>query len=130
MPNRLLPSAVVFAKDVTRLARFYAQVIGMAEVASDAQHVVLGAEGFQLVVHGIPAAIARQIEITSPPELREETALKICLPVESIAAARAYAAALGGGVQAARAEWTARGFRACDGHDPEGNIFQVREAAA
>ncbi|RVU43720.1 VOC family protein [Rubrivivax rivuli] len=129
MPQRPLPSAVVFAKDVPRLASFYAHVIGMTEVASDDHHVVLGAEGFQLVVHGIPAAIARQIEITSPPELREDTALKICLPVESIAAARAQAAALGGGVKAPRAEWTARGFRACDGHDPEGNVFQVREAA-
>ena len=130
MPSRPLPSAVVFAKDVPRLAAFYAQVVGMQEVASDAHHVVLGAEGFQLVVHGIPAAIARQIEISSPPELREETALKICLPVESISAARAHATALGGGVKAPRAEWTARGFRACDGHDPEGNVFQVREAAA
>jgi extradiol dioxygenase family protein len=98
MPKRPLPSAVVFAKDVPRLASFYAQVIGMAEVASDAHHVVLGADGFQLVVHGITAAIARQIDITSPPELREDTALKICLPVESIAAARAQATALGGGV--------------------------------
>ena len=28
------------------------------------------------------------------------------------------------------AEWQAseRGFRACDGHDPEGNVIQVREA--
>lgn len=27
-------------------------------------------------------------------------------------------------------EWEARGFRACDGRDPEGNVLQVREAAA
>ena len=25
-------------------------------------------------------------------------------------------------------EWDARGFRACDGYDPEGNIVQLRKS--
>jgi hypothetical protein len=33
-------------------------------------------------------------------------------------------------VHATEKEWSARGFRACDGYDPEGNVFQVREKAA
>jgi hypothetical protein len=29
-------------------------------------------------------------------------------------------------VQAADKEWAWRGFRACDGVDPEGNVVQIR----
>ncbi len=43
--------------------------------------------------------------------------------------ARKQAAALGGQVGPKAREWQARGFRACDGFDPEGNVFQVRETA-
>ena len=35
---------------------------------------------------------------------------------------------LGGRVKPVHDEWEARGFRACDGHDPEGNVIQVRES--
>lgn len=42
---------------------------------------------------------------------------------------RVTAASLGGHIKPAAAEWSARGFRACDGHDPEGNVLQVRETA-
>jgi predicted enzyme related to lactoylglutathione lyase len=129
MSNRPKPSTVVFAKDVARLADFYAQVVGMTPVHSDKDHVVLDDEGFQLVIHGIPAKIARQIVITAPPTLREDTPIKVCLPVASIETARQTAHQLGGAIRPAAQSWTARGFRACDGHDPEGNIFQVREPA-
>ena len=39
-------------------------------------------------------------------------------------------AVLGGEVWPVDREWEAasRGFRACDGRDPEGNVFQVRES--
>ncbi|WP_326535888.1 VOC family protein [Pseudorhodoferax sp.] len=128
MNTRPKPSCVVFAKDVAALAHFYREVVDMAVVHADADHTVLDQEGFQLVVHGIPPAIAAQIEITRPPYVREDTPIKLCLPVARIADARSKAAQLGGQVQPPSAEWQARGFRACDGHDPEGNVFQVRES--
>jgi predicted enzyme related to lactoylglutathione lyase len=130
MTSRPKPSAVVFAKDVAKLADFYAQVIGMTPAHGDQNHVVLDDQGFQLVIHGIPAQIAEQIVITVPPALREDTPIKVCLPVANIDAARQTAQELGGAIQPADRAWTARGFRACDGHDPEGNVFQVREPAA
>lgn len=129
MNARPKPSAVIFAKDVDALARFYRETAEMTEVHRDKDHVVLNEEGFQIVVHGIPKQIAATIEITSPPEVREDTPIKICLPVSSIEQARTTAAALGGKVGPKTKEWTARGFRACDGYDPEGNVFQVRESA-
>jgi predicted enzyme related to lactoylglutathione lyase len=130
MPQRPKPSAVVFAKDVARLASFYREVAGMAEAQRDKDHVVLDDGGFQLVIHGIPKKIAAQIQITTPPQVREDSALKVCLPVLAIDQARKKAAEFGGQVSPKSKEWEARGFRACDGHDPEGNVFQVRESAA
>ena len=127
MQTRPKPSAVVFAKDIAALANFYKQVAEMAEVNADRDHIVLDEGGFQLVIHAIPKKIAAQIQIAVPPQLREDTPIKICLPVTSIEHARTAAAALGGQVGAKSKEWEARGFRACDAHDPEGNVFQVRQ---
>ena len=124
------PSAVIFAKDVDRLAAFYRVVVAMTEAHRDKDHIVLDADTFQLVIHGIPKKIAEQIQITQPPQVREGTPIKVCLPVLSIEQARLHAAELGGQVGAKGKEWEARGFRACDGHDPEGNVFQVREGVA
>jgi catechol 2,3-dioxygenase-like lactoylglutathione lyase family enzyme len=122
------PSAVVFAKDVAKLALFYREVLGMKEVHGDKSHVVLDEGQFQLVLHGIPEEIAATFEITQPPEIREDMPIKLCLPVNSIEGARTRAARLGGKVGPKSKEWQARGFRACDGYDPEGNVFQVRES--
>lgn len=130
MSNRPKPSAVIFVKDVAALAGFYREVAAMTEVHKDKDHVVLDEGGFQIVIHGIPRKIAETIKITAPPEIREETPIKICLPVSSIEHARTRAAELGGRIGPKTREWSARGFRACDGHDPEGNVFQVRESAA
>ncbi len=130
MSTRPKPSAVVFAKSVARLAAFYMNVADMVELEGDKDHVVLEAEGFQLVIHGIPKAVAGAIDITSPPRVREDTPIKLCLPVADIAVARAKAAELGGKIGPKAKEWEARGFRACDGYDPEGNVFQVRESSA
>lgn len=120
--------AVVFAKDVPALARFYEAVLGLQRMHSADDHCVLRADsGMELVVHGIPRAIADSFSISSPPERREDCALKLFFPVPSLAAARARARALGGDVLGPEREWQMRGFRACDGHDPEGNVMQLRE---
>jgi predicted enzyme related to lactoylglutathione lyase len=123
-------SIVVFAKSVERLARFYSEVAELATEHAAADHAILDGTGFQVVIHGIPKKIAASIEIATPPAVRENNAIKLCLPVTSIEAARQRAAALGGAVGPKRKEWEARGFRACDGYDPEGNVFQVRESAS
>jgi Glyoxalase-like domain len=130
MNSRPKPSAVVFAKDIAKLARFYMEIAEMTEVYKDKDHVVLDEEGFQLVIHCIPKKIAAQIHIAEPPEVREDTPIKFCLPVSAIDVARKKANELGGKVGPKSKEWEARGFRACDGFDPEGNVFQVRESAA
>ena len=130
MPKLPKPSAVVFAKNMAEMVRFYREIFLMKVVHDDRDHVVLETDGFQLVIHGIPEAIAKQIELTDPPAVREDVPIKLCLPVLSIAAARERAVSLGGRVGASDREWEARGVRACDGVDPEGNVIQVREGLA
>lgn len=125
MPTLPMPSAVVFVADVPRMRRFYQALAAMTLVQEDGQHAVLEIPGFQLVVHALrgeapPAA-------GGLPPAREDSYLKLCLPVESIAVARTRAAESGGAIKPPASEWVGRGFRACDGQDPEGNVIQVRE---
>lgn len=119
-----LPGAVLFVANVERVAAFYEALAAMRRVAGDADHVVLEVAGFELVVHRL-----RGEPEPADGRVREDSYWKLCLPVESIAAARARAPALGGLIQPTDREWESRGVRACDGHDPEGNVVQVREGA-
>ena len=109
------------------MAQFYVGVAGFVVAHSEPELMVLESPAQQLILHGIPKHIARTIVVTSPPTRREETAVKLVFPVESIAKARSEAPALGGELNPSKKEFEARGFRACDGHDPEGNVIQFRE---
>jgi predicted enzyme related to lactoylglutathione lyase len=120
------PSVVVFVADVRRVSTFYRELASMAVLIEDEGYAVMETEGFQVVIHrlsGEPPVTPAAIHV------REDSYVKVCLPVASIAAARALAAAHGGAIKPPQHEWEARGFRACDGHDPEGNVIQVRETA-
>ena len=120
------PAAVVFAADVARVAAFYRTLFGMRHVEGDATYVVLERDGFQLTIHGLRG------EPAATGAAREDTYVKLCFPVDSLAGVRREAAALGGALGPAGDEWESdsRGFRACDGRDPEGNVFQAREPLA
>ena len=71
--------AVLFAKDHANLARFYTEAMRLTPVSRDADHIVLACEGFRLVVHQIPSAIADEIKIDTPPRRRESGAIKVVL---------------------------------------------------
>jgi predicted enzyme related to lactoylglutathione lyase len=118
----------IYAKDLSRLAGFYESLLGMSRVHSAGDLVVLRTPDIQLTLHAIPTAIAASITISSPPEKREDAALKFFFTVPSIAEAVAKAPALGGEVLPE--QWQGPGFRVCNAVDPEGNIFQVRESVA
>jgi predicted enzyme related to lactoylglutathione lyase len=124
------PGAVVYAKNMSRVARFYEEVLSMSVAHSESDHVVLESSGFELVVHAIPKRIADSFQIATPPERREETPIKLFFHVASIEGIRSRVAALGGELNPASRAWEARDFRACDGHDPEGNVVQFRENLA
>lgn len=129
MSSQAAPGAVLFARNLATTARFYEHTLRARVEHADEHHVVLATGPMQLVVHAIPAHIARHIVVQAPPALREDTAIKLVFVVDSLAAVRARAAALGGGLAPPEREWAAPGFRACDGWDPEGNVIQCREPA-
>ena len=130
MSNAAPAGAVVFAKDLQRVAKFYEELLGLAAAHAESDHAVLASTRYELVIHAIPKRIADSIEISVPPERRGETPIKLYFFVDSIAAARARAPALGSELNPPEAEWESRGFRACDAFDPEGNVLQLRENAA
>lgn len=130
MPQSTPAAAVIYAKDVARLGTFYARVAGLALTHADAGHASLESAAMQLFIVAPRADIAAGIHIAQPPVARENTALKFIFPVASLVAARAAAAEGGGALKPAGAEWEFNGHRHCDGHDPEGNVFQLRERLA
>jgi predicted enzyme related to lactoylglutathione lyase len=117
----------LYAKDLERLAAFYEAVLGMSRVRPSADLVVLNSPDIQLLVHAIPPAIAESITITTPPQRREDSAMKFFFTVPGIAAAEAIVAGLGGVVFPE--QWAGPGFNVRNACDPEGNVFQIRETA-
>uniref|UniRef100_UPI0035B389EA VOC family protein n=1 Tax=Zoogloea sp. TaxID=49181 RepID=UPI0035B389EA len=118
----------IYALDPERVADFYCAVAGMARLQATPELIVLESADIQLLVHWIPPPFAEGIVITSPPQRREDTALKFFVSVPSLDAARLAARAAGGEVFAEN--WQGPGFTVCNGMDPEGNVFQVREFSA
>ena len=127
MSTPITAGAVVFAKDVVRVSRFYARVAGLEIVHEVADHVVLESEGYELVVVAIPAEVAARIVIETPPQRRENTALKLVFWVDDLAEARAAAREAGGDLNPPDREWNFQDTVACDGCDPEGNMIQLRQ---
>jgi predicted enzyme related to lactoylglutathione lyase len=120
------PCVVLFVDDVQQLTAFYRELADMSVEHEAPDHAVLETAGVQLVIHGIRR---RPEDEAAGPEafgVRDDSYWKLCLPVAGIAAARATAERHGGRILPVDREWEARGFRACDGHDPEGNVLQVR----
>jgi predicted enzyme related to lactoylglutathione lyase len=121
-------AAVLFTIHLKPMAQFYEQVAGMHVRPAGDDHIVLDKNTFRLVVHQIPEQHARSIVISTPPKVREASAIKLCFAVESIARSRAVAANLGGCVYASDREWQYEGTTVCDGWDPDGNVFQLLQS--
>ena len=123
-----LIGAVLYAKDLDGLVESYSSAAGIEPQAIEKGFAILGSRPSQFVILRIPKRIADTIDIATPPEPREDTPLKPVFGVEDIAHARQRAAELGGAMNAVEREWEFEGAKVCDGHDPEGNVFQLRQA--
>ncbi|MFZ6721284.1 hypothetical protein [Undibacterium sp. Ji49W] len=126
MSSLPIPGAVIYAKNLSKLSHFYEQIMQFGISHADDTYSILALSHFQLVIHAIPAHIADTFDIKTPPERREDTAIKLVLPVSDIGLARETAARLGGQIDASEHEWEFQQCRICDGYDPEGNVFQIR----
>jgi predicted enzyme related to lactoylglutathione lyase len=117
--------AVIFAADVERLARFYGELADMMVTHREAGLLVLDGTAMQLVIHALPPA--PPAGAASP---RRDAWIKLFFPVASLDTVRMRAPALGGHIAPPDQQWEARGFRAAEGVDPEGNLVQCREPVA
>jgi predicted enzyme related to lactoylglutathione lyase len=122
--------AVLYALNLETLAAFYADVFGFAVVERGEGFAVLERGGFELVVQAVPAAIAASIALADPPRRRTQTPLKLVFVVADLDAARAATERRAGTLDPPEREWRFHHWRVVDGHDPEGNVFQLRARVA
>lgn len=115
-----LASAMIFVKDLDRMAGFYTDTLGLKPVEETRLEnwVEFEGAGARFSLHAIPAAIASQIQIASPPQPREQGAVKLSFEVGDAAAEIQRLEALG--VPLLRRPWGA-----VDAVDPEGNVFGI-----
>jgi predicted enzyme related to lactoylglutathione lyase len=119
-----LRGAMLYVKDLERMKRFYADMLGAepgnqnwADVWAD-----FDAGSARFFLHAIPAALAMDIEIDTPPAMREDGLVKLIFEVKDVEAERERLESLG--VQTIRRPWQMPG-EAFDAVDPEGNVFQI-----
>ncbi len=123
MATNIRPGVVIFSGNHKRLAKFYEAMTGLPVCFTDDGLTVLGSDTFELVIH----ALSAEPPVSESPVAREDSYMKPFFPVTNLSEARERAAALGGQLQPQDKEWTARGFRACEAVDPDGNVIQFRE---
>lgn len=113
-----LQLAMLYVKDLERMAAFYGDVLGLTPVAGALTEswAEFEAGAVRLGLHAIPEEFATDIVISLPPVVREETPYKLLFGVADVEgeAARLEAA----GVTVMRRPWGS-----CDAVDPEGNVF-------
>lgn len=111
-----LEYAILFVKDIDRLADFYTALGLQPRPETRTPTWVEFTAG--LALHAVPAGIASGIEVTDPPAPREETPIKLIFAVDELQAQCEK-------LEAAGISLTRRPWGACDVVDPEGNIFQL-----
>jgi predicted enzyme related to lactoylglutathione lyase len=115
---------VIYALGLERLSAFYQQLLGMRLLHADAEHHVIESPDMQLLVHAIPPHIAATITLPAPVLPREDQSIKLFFTVPSLAAAEALVGRLGGALFGP--QYPGPGITIRNGHDPEGNVFQLR----
>jgi predicted enzyme related to lactoylglutathione lyase len=95
----------------------------LPEPSSDPGYIVMKSNaGAGIALHALPVPIAECIQLTSPPQWREQTAYKVCFEVADIEAQRARILEHGG---QAKEPWEWEGIRFCECTDVEGNVIQI-----
>jgi predicted enzyme related to lactoylglutathione lyase len=123
-------SGLLFAKRLGIVSEFYQAVFGVRISSTDAHHAVLDFGGFDLMIHQIPQHLAVAVAVTSPPERREQTAIRLDFPVSDLARSRREAARLGGVIDEVPPPWAGTDATFFLGHDPEGNVFGAKVSSS
>ncbi len=124
-----MSALVIFAVNVKAVATFYEAVFGLSpapDPGDSKKDLRLRNETDEILIHSVPSRIAITISLMSPPQLRDECAMKPVFDVASLTNSLAQVP-LNGGVITDRT-FTLNGVTRHDVADPEGNIVQIRSA--
>jgi predicted enzyme related to lactoylglutathione lyase len=118
---------MVYAKNFPRLKEFYGNMLRAQPVNTEwtDSWALFAAGEASLAVHAIPAEYAGETKTSSPPSARENAAVKLIFAVDDVPAERARLESMG--IAMLPRPWQ-NPTEACDGIDPEGNVFQIVRA--
>jgi predicted enzyme related to lactoylglutathione lyase len=124
-----LRSVMLYVKDLKRMTRFYADMLGTepSNQTWTEAWANFDAGGIRFALHAVSTSIAENIQIASPPVPRENEPVKLIFEVADVESERQRLESLG--IQTIRRPWQQPG-EACDAVDPEGNIFQIHSSDA
>lgn len=91
-----LHGAMLFVKDLSRMAEFYGKTLGLQPIAVTRTDVWVefSAGNSALALHAIPKEIADHIEISSPPRPREGNPVRLVFEMDDVERERTRLAAL------------------------------------
>jgi catechol 2,3-dioxygenase-like lactoylglutathione lyase family enzyme len=121
-----LQGAMLFVKDLPRMAEFYRDVLGLKAIADTRMEnwIEFEAGNTRFSLHAIPSsALADGAPSASPPKPREANPIRLDFEVSDVESERARLEALGVPV-------LVRPWGACDIVDPEGNVLGLRANGA
>src|SRR5207244_3521927 len=118
-----LGRAIIFAKDMAVMRAFYGEALGLAPIAetSTPDWAEFAAGGMSLALHAIPREVAQAIVVSSPSRARDDVPVKLVFWVDDVRAEHARLLARGVSMREPQP------WGACDGVDPEGNVFQIAQ---
>jgi len=125
-----MSAAVLYARHLKAQVEFYESLGLVVDEAKPDDYAILIGDTLELSIVQIPEAIASQIEITTPPQIRESLPVKLVIDVESLDAAIKTVLAKGGLSPSNKGEWQFRSKLVRDVVDPEGNVIQLRSPAS
>ena len=119
-----LQCAMLYVKDFARMRRFYEGMLGAHPVNTEwtDRWALFDSGGARFALHAIPTELAGNVEISSPPEPRELSPVKLIFGADDVEREQMRLEAMG--ITMVRRPWPRPG-EACDGIDPEGNVFQI-----
>src|ERR1043166_5395574 len=81
-----LHQAIIFVKDLERMAAFYADTLGLKPIpeTKTKSWIEFEAGNAKVALHAIPPDIANQIQIQNPPQPRESNPIKLTFAVENL----------------------------------------------
>jgi predicted enzyme related to lactoylglutathione lyase len=106
------------------MAKFYGSVLGTTSAEESSGDIRVMSQRDEVLVHSVSPKIAERITVTSPPEAREDVAIKPIFDVDSLVVAVGFVEANGGVIT--DRTFTLNGLVRRDVLDPDGNVIQLR----